>query len=124
MRILVFVRSLAVGGTERQAGILVRGLAARGHDVVIAELYGGGAMEAALAGSGVRIALIGKKRRWDVFGPLWRLRQLFRDERPDVIYSFLPMQNVLAAILRPARSRTRQPRRVGCLARASEKSSP
>jgi glycosyltransferase involved in cell wall biosynthesis len=101
MKILIFVRSLDVGGTERQVGILARGLAARGHEVVLTQLYGGGALEAQLADSQVRLVAIGKKSRWDVFGPLQRLRELFVTEGADVIYAFLPMQNVLAAMLRP-----------------------
>lgn len=101
MKILIFVRSLDVGGTERQVGILARGLAARGHDVILAQFYASGAMEAPLAGTKVRLVSIGKKGRWDVLGPLLHLRRLFLTERPDVVYSFLPMQNVLAAMLRP-----------------------
>jgi len=57
-------------------------------------------MAASLAGSKVRLVTVGKTGRWDILGPLSRLRRLFRTERPDVIYAFLPMQNVLAALLR------------------------
>jgi len=98
MKILLFVRSLGIGGTERQVGILARGLAELGHDIILVQFYPSGAMAASLAGSKVRLVTVGKTGRWDILGPLSRLRRLFRTERPDVIYAFLPMQNVLAAL--------------------------
>lgn len=107
MNILIFIRCLAVGGTERQVPLLARGLAARGHQVTIAQFYSGGAMEAALAESDVRLVSLGKTGRWDNVGPLWRLRQLLLTEQPDVLYSFLPLQNALAALLRPRALNTR-----------------
>ncbi len=103
MKIVLFTRSLNAGGTERQLVLMARGLAARGHEVTVLLLYGGGALEPALAGSGARVVAIGKRGRWDVLGPLWRLRRAFRAARADVTYAFLPMQTVLAALLAPGR---------------------
>lgn len=107
MNILIFVRSLAVGGTERQVPLLARGLVARGHQVTVAQFYSGGAMEETLSDCNVRLAPLGKTGRWDIFGPLWRLRQLLLAEQPDVLYSFLPMQNVIAPLLRRRSLKTR-----------------
>lgn len=103
MKIVLFTRSLNAGGTERQLVLLARGLVARGHAVTVLLLYGGGALEPDLAGSGARVVAIGKRGRWDVLGPLWRLRQAFRAPRADVTYAFLPMQTALAALLAPGR---------------------
>lgn len=103
MKVILFTRSLNAGGTERQMVLLARGLAARGHEVVVVLLYGGGALEASLAGSAVRIVALGKAGRWDVLGPLMRLRSLFVTEKADAVYAFLPMQTVLAALLAPGR---------------------
>jgi glycosyltransferase involved in cell wall biosynthesis len=103
MKVILFTRSLNAGGTERQMVLLARGLAARGHAVVVALLYGGGALEASLAGSAVRIVAMGKAGRWDVLGPLMRLRRLFVAEKADAVYAFLPMQTVLASLLAPGR---------------------
>jgi glycosyltransferase involved in cell wall biosynthesis len=103
MKVILFTRSLNAGGTERQMVLLARGLAARGHDVIVALLYGGGKLEASLAGSAVRTVAMGKAGRWDVLGPLRRLRHLFVAEKPDVVYAFLPMQTVLASLLAPGR---------------------
>jgi glycosyltransferase involved in cell wall biosynthesis len=102
MKLLLFTRSLNPGGTQRQMAMLARGLASRGHDVAVVLLYGGGALEALLRGSAVRVLAVGKTGRWDVIGPLLRLRRLFATESADILYAFLPMQTVLAALLCPA----------------------
>jgi glycosyltransferase involved in cell wall biosynthesis len=101
MKVLLFVRDLAVGGSQRQLAVLAAGLARRGHDVAVVVLYAGGALEALLAGSGARLITVSKAGRWDVVGPLARLRRLFVSEQPDVIYAFLPTQTTLAALLLP-----------------------
>lgn len=101
MKIFLFVRSLAVGGSQRQIALLARGLAGRGHDVIVGVLYPGGTMEADVHTAGVRTASFAKTGRWDVVGPLQRLWRLVRSERPDVVYAFLPTQNVLSALLLP-----------------------
>src|SRR5262245_53674671 len=104
MNILFLTRSLTVGGSERQLAITAAGLARRGHTVTVAVLYGGGTLESLIRDSGVRLVVIGKNSRWDLRGPLSRLRRLFRTEQPDVIYPYLPTQTTLAALLLPARS--------------------
>jgi glycosyltransferase involved in cell wall biosynthesis len=101
MKVVFLVRDLAVGGSQRQLAVLAAGLARRGHDVVVAVLYAGGALEALLGDSGARLHSIGKSSRWHAVAPLARLRRLFLSERPDVVYAFLPAQTTLAALLLP-----------------------
>ena len=100
MKILFFIRSLDVGGSQRQLALVARGLGQRGHDVAVAVLYSGSAAEKALEQAGVRIIRLDKKSRWDV-SPLWRLWRLFRTERADVVYPFLTTQTTLAALMVP-----------------------
>jgi glycosyltransferase involved in cell wall biosynthesis len=107
VKVLLFVRDLAVGGSQRQLAVLAAGLARRGHDVAVVVLYAGGALEALLVDSGSRLLSIEKARRWDVIAPLARLRRLFVSERPDLVYAFLPTQTTLAALLLPARLETK-----------------
>jgi glycosyltransferase involved in cell wall biosynthesis len=99
MKVLFFIRDLAVGGSQRQLAVLAAGLARRGHDVAVAVLYAGGALEALLEGSGARCLSIGKSSRWHALAPLARLRRLFLSERPDLVYAFLPTQTTLATLL-------------------------
>jgi len=107
MKVLLFIRDLSVGGSQRQLAVLANGLARRGHDVAVVVLYAGGALEALLDESGVRLISIGKVGRWDVITPLARLRRLFISEHPDLVYAFLPTQTTLAALLLPQRLKTK-----------------
>jgi glycosyltransferase involved in cell wall biosynthesis len=103
MKILFFIRSLEVGGSQRQLAMLADGLARHGHDLITAVFYTGKEIELTPSQSAIRVVALGKSGRWDVVGPLTRLRRLMLAEQPDVIYAFLPMQTVLAALLRPRR---------------------
>ena len=107
MKILFYARALTIGGSERQLALTASGLAQRGHDVAVAVLYEGGAFEPMVRDYGVRLVLIGKRGRWDVLGPLARLRRLFLTERPDIVYAFLPIQTTTAALVLPRRLSTR-----------------
>jgi glycosyltransferase involved in cell wall biosynthesis len=107
MKVLLFVRDLGVGGSQRQLSALAAGLAARGHDVAVALLYAGGELEAALRESGVRVLPIGKSSRWHAVGPLAKIRQLLLTERADLLYAFLPTQTTLAALLLPRQLKTK-----------------
>lgn len=107
MKLLFFIRALTVGGSQRQLALLATGLSRRGHDVAVAVLYGGGALESMLGGSAVRLLPIDKAGRWQIVRPAMRLARLFAAERPDVIYAFLPTQTTLSALLLPPRRSTR-----------------
>ncbi len=57
MKILFLARQLNIGGAERQLVILANELASRGHDVVIASYYPGGALSEKLDTGRVRLIL-------------------------------------------------------------------
>jgi len=107
MKVLFFVRSLDLGGSQRQLAALAAGLARRGHQVVVVMFYGGGSNETTLAGTSVRLIDLEKLGRWDIVRPYVRLWWLIRSERPDILYPFLPTQTALAALLAPLWSATR-----------------
>jgi glycosyltransferase involved in cell wall biosynthesis len=107
MKILFFIRSMVVGGSQRQLVMLARGLARRGHQVAVAVFYTGGEIEEARCETMLRVVPLGKSGRWDIVGPLRRLRQLLASERPDLLYAFQPTQAALAALLLPRRQRPR-----------------
>ena len=107
MKILFLVRDLAIGGSQRQLALLAAGLAKRTHDVAVAVLYAGGPLEDLLDGSGARLLAIGKSSRWRAAAPLARLRRLFLNEQPDLVYAFLPTQTTLAALLLPRQVKTK-----------------
>lgn len=98
---LFLTRSLTIGGAERQLVTLALGLARRGHRITIATFYGGSPLEAALAGSTVRLVDLGKRGRWDVIPFLVRLIGVTRRTRATIIYSFLGLSNILSALIAP-----------------------
>ena len=100
MNIMFFVRSMGVGGAERQLCVLCRELLGRGHSVSVLLYYGGEPLEANLEELGVRIIDLKKRGRWHNFGSLLRLIRTVRAEQPDVVYALLPMPNLLALLLR------------------------
>lgn len=101
MKILFFIRSLDVGGAERQLVLLAKRLRERGHDIVVALSYSGGPLEKELWDSGVRIRPLYKRGRWDIPGFLFRLAQMIREERPDILHGYLTDQNLMALLFKP-----------------------
>jgi len=97
----LLVRSLDTGGTERQIVALANGLGARGHQVTVCTFYTGGVLAADLEGSVVRLISLGKKGRWDVLAFIARLVGAIRRGRPDILYTFLGVPNILGALVEP-----------------------
>jgi glycosyltransferase involved in cell wall biosynthesis len=99
MRVLFLIRSLEVGGAERQLVALANGLAARGHDVIVVTLYGGGRLENELRNITLHDAK--KTGRWDILSCLKRLRSMIRACDPDVVHGYMGTANVFIALLKP-----------------------
>ena len=78
-----------------------------GMAVQVLTFYPGGALRAELASAGVPVIDLAKRGRWDVIPFLVRLVHALRRYRPDVLYSFLPVANILAVLARLFSGRTR-----------------
>jgi glycosyltransferase involved in cell wall biosynthesis len=96
-RIALLIRSLNYGGAEMQLTILANALARSGHAVSLLVFYPNGPMRERLS-SEVNVRCLGKRRRWDVFGFLRSLFRVLHEERPDVLYSFLPVANLVGCL--------------------------
>jgi glycosyltransferase involved in cell wall biosynthesis len=96
--VFILVRSLNVGGTERQVSVLAKALHERGYIVTIGVFYSGGVLEENLLKEGISIRSMNKKGRWDLIGWFFSYLKLIRDVNPDVIYSFLTTANIVATI--------------------------
>src|SRR5256885_1051280 len=99
LKILFLIHSLGFGGAERQLSYLASGLTQRGHEVSVAVFYPQGPYFAELREAGVRIVSLDKRGRWDLLSFTSRLSRLVRRERPDVLYGFMPMENLAALIV-------------------------
>jgi len=100
MKIMFLTRSMAVGGAQRQLGVLCRELLRRGHEVNVLLYYGSEPLEGELRDLGVQIIDLKKRGRWRNLDFLARLIRTVRAERPDVVYALLPVPNLLALLLR------------------------
>jgi glycosyltransferase involved in cell wall biosynthesis len=101
-RILFIIRSLGVGGAERQLVLLASGLRACGWDVTVCSTYAHGPLEPELLQRGVRVVVLRKSGRWDVVGPVHGLLRTVREARPDVIHGYMPTSNLLSLLARRA----------------------
>ena len=100
LRVLLLLRALSVGGVERQAIQMARGLALRGHRVRVAAFYPA-ALDHELPGPNPDLLVVGKRGRGDIARFGWRLGRSAAVWRPDLVYSFLPVPNLVAGMLRP-----------------------
>lgn len=98
--ILLFIRSLGRGGAERQLVLLARTLKARGHSVKVAVLYREGPFIAELEGAGIPIVDFRKQSRWDVFGVILRIAAYIWANKPALVNSYLPAENVLCLLMK------------------------
>lgn len=105
-KILLFIRSLNAGGSERQLVVTAKGLAERGYDVTVLTFYSGGFYADELSGTKVRLLSLHKKGRWDLVAFFCRLISLLRNEAPDTVYSYLGGANIFSIMTRPFISRT------------------
>ncbi len=66
MRLLFIGPNLAAGGAERQWSILLPGLAARGHDVALLALDGGGPFATTIEAAGIPLEILGMRHQADL----------------------------------------------------------
>src|SRR5450631_2397363 len=98
LKVLFLARQLNIGGAERQLVTLANELAARGHEIVIASYYPGGALAKKLDTSRVRLISLDKRSRWDIFSFCFNVVRVVRREQPDVVHGWMYTQNVIATI--------------------------
>lgn len=107
IRLMFLVRQLNTGGAQRQLVELIRALDRSTFEITVVTVYPGGEFESSVAGiSDVRLLTAGRSSRWDVLS-LVRLLRLARTVNPELVYSFLPLANILAVLLKPLLPRAR-----------------
>jgi glycosyltransferase involved in cell wall biosynthesis len=91
------IRSLAIGGAERQLVALANGLATRGHRISLLLLYAEGDLLADLDPR-VDIVDLGKRHRYDLVRFLRRFTGALTRLRPDLLYSWLQVPNLMSGL--------------------------
>jgi glycosyltransferase involved in cell wall biosynthesis len=98
-RLFVLIRSLEIGGAERQLVEIVRGLDKRDFAVTVATLYDGGALRPEIeAIEGVRVISLRKRSRWDV-SFLWNLWMAVRECRAQILFGDMSPANELCSLV-------------------------
>jgi glycosyltransferase involved in cell wall biosynthesis len=100
-KVVFLVRSLEMGGSERQLAILAQSLHERGVPVAVMVFYEGGVLARELAAAGVSVSCLGKKGRWNLVSFFMRLVKAIRSENPAVVHGYLNIPNLLSLSLRP-----------------------
>lgn len=102
MKILLAVRSLNVGGTERQVVEIAKALTAENCIVHVVRLVAGGEFESELkAEEHIKLHSLGGSKLLRFF----RLRRLVKHEQYDAVFGFLPNMNLLLLGARALRHR-------------------
>jgi len=101
MKVAFLIRSLEVGGAERQLAYLATGLKAKGLSVTVGVFYRGGVLEELLRNGGVPIEYLDKKGRWDLLGFFQRTTKWIRRENPDILHGYLTGANIVSIIVKP-----------------------
>lgn len=101
MKVMLLCRSVEIGGTERQVVELAKALRRRGHTVIVTAFYDRGALLPELTDNGIQFVTLGKRGRWDVIRLLAKFVNAVCVHRPHVVYSFLPVPNMVALLAKP-----------------------
>ena len=96
MNITFLIRSLDVGGAERQLASLARGLQENGHCVAVAVFYSGGGLERDHEGTGVELVYLAKRGRWDLVGFFMRAVKFLKSHELARRHSYRPGANINA----------------------------
>ncbi len=106
VKVLLHVRSLHIGGTERQVVSLSKSMAALGAEVLVATVVSGGPLERDLVNvPNVRVHALGRGGLVGKLQYLFRLRSLIKSEKFDAVYGFLPTPNLALLVARTVRRR-------------------
>jgi glycosyltransferase involved in cell wall biosynthesis len=98
MKVALLSRSLTRGGAQVQLCNLAKGLAELGHEVTVAAFYGG-VLERELSAADITVKDLSKRGRYDNLRPLLRLRRWVASGGCEILYSFLPMENLLGLVV-------------------------
>ncbi len=100
MRVVFLIRSLDIGGAERQLVTLVRNMDPVKFQVTVITYYPDGVLSEELqALPHVRLVSANKRGRWDVLSFVRELRKIVSQADPDVIHGYMQGANELALLL-------------------------
>ena len=106
MKILITIRSLHIGGSERQVVALTKSMAAQGNEIHVATFVSGGPLENDLSGiPNVNIHSLDRSGLVGKFKLIYALRSLIKSNEYNAVYGFLPTPNLALLVARTIRRR-------------------
>ena len=100
MKIFFLIRSLHIGGAERQLFNLCVGMKKKNHSITIITFYNGGEIEKKLKEFNITIISINKKNKYNNIYPIFKIYKLIKEYKPDVLYSYMQTANIVSAIIK------------------------
>jgi glycosyltransferase involved in cell wall biosynthesis len=98
-QVFFLIRSLNMGGAERQLVELVKGIEKAQFDVTVGLFYSEGVLIKEINDiPEVMIVSLNKTGRWDIIGFVYRFMKLLKALNTDILYSFLPDANIIGLI--------------------------
>jgi len=99
MRMILALPSLDVGGAERQAVLIANNMAAQGHRVTVVVFKQGGGLTEALDSARVELVELPVTGLVSAAKAMRRMMALTAGAKVDVIYSFLPVANLVSGVI-------------------------
>jgi len=101
INLLLSIRSLDIGGAERQFIELVKHIDKTKFDVTVCTMYGGLQESIVVQIPNIHYINLEKKGRYDFFQFYLTYKKLLKEIQPDVIYSFLGEMNLFSLWCKP-----------------------
>ncbi|AFL69154.1 glycosyltransferase [Sulfurospirillum barnesii] len=101
IKLVLSIRSLNLGGAERQFIELVKQIDKTKFDIYVCTMYGGILEDEVKKIPAITYINLEKKGRYDVLSFFIRYRAYLASIHPDVIYSFLPEMNLFSFTCKP-----------------------
>lgn len=96
-RVLYVITDLLTGGVPLHLRRLCSAMGERGYDCAVVCLAPPGPVSELLQADGVRVTHLGARGAWDL-RVIWRLRQLIRREKPDLLHCLLFHANMAGRV--------------------------
>lgn len=103
--LVLSIRSLNIGGAERQFIELARGIDKEIFDVHIITMYGGVQEEKVKNIKGIKYINLEKKGRYDFYSFLKNYKKILNEIKPHVIYSFMTEMNLFSLWCKPKKTK-------------------
>ena len=105
IKLVLSIRSLDIGGAERQFIELVKHIDKTKFDVTVCTMYGGVQEDIVKDIPNINYYNLQKKGRYDFFDFYKKYKNLLNEINPDVIYSFLGEMNIFSLWCKPQKTK-------------------